>query len=86
MGFWAEVRDGPEQCCSAVLHRETTDTSVDIDSFSVAGTYDDGSVDSVEGVSNPGEILGELDMAFTVDRGCGGDRSRPVSRHIPERA
>ena len=47
-------------------------TSVDINSFSITGTYDDGSVDSVEGctVSNPGALVGEQATTFTID--CGG--------------
>lgn len=47
-------------------------TNVDINSFSVTGTYDDGSVNDVDGctVSNPGALVGEQTTTFTID--CGG--------------
>lgn len=47
-------------------------TNVDINSFTVTGTYDDGSVNSVDGctVTNPGALVGEQSTTFTID--CGG--------------
>ena len=72
VGVGRRFQGRPEQCCSAIQQRRTADTSVDIDSFSVTGTYDDGSTDNIEGcvVTNPGELVGEQATTFTID--CGG--------------
>lgn len=44
-------------------------TNVDIDSFSVTGTFDDGSEQHIDGctVTNPGALVGEQATTFTID-------------------